>query len=153
MRFCLLSSRFTEEPPLPSPDGDNGECHENSQEHFGETMRRSNPRPVFARNKNDDRQRKLLVQSGVSLDWANECTQRFLQEHLNALQRGIALLRRGGPRSKAFVQRFAPCFQRRTVAEQSCCVLRSKYTKRNFTFCEMSIFKRLRKNKQRKTTT
>ena len=34
----------------------------------------------------DHRQRDLVVDSGVSLDWTNERTQRFLQEHLNALR-------------------------------------------------------------------
>jgi hypothetical protein len=28
----------------------------------------------------------LVVDSGVSLDWNNERTQRFVQEHLNALR-------------------------------------------------------------------
>ena len=34
----------------------------------------------------DDRQREFAVDSGVSLDWTNERTQQFLQEHLNALR-------------------------------------------------------------------
>lgn len=34
----------------------------------------------------DHRQRELVVDSGVSLDWANERTQGFLQEHLNTLR-------------------------------------------------------------------
>jgi hypothetical protein len=34
----------------------------------------------------DHRQPGLVVDSGVSLDWADEGTQRFLQEHLNALR-------------------------------------------------------------------
>ena len=48
--------------------------------------------PTFAaiaidvENIDDHRQRDLVVDSGVSLDWANERTQRFLQEHLNALR-------------------------------------------------------------------
>jgi hypothetical protein len=48
--------------------------------------------PMFAaiaidvENIDDHRQRDLVVDSGVSLDWANERTQRFLQEHLNALR-------------------------------------------------------------------
>ena len=48
--------------------------------------------PTFAavaidvENIDDHRQRELVVDSGVSLDWANERTQRFLQEHLNALR-------------------------------------------------------------------
>jgi hypothetical protein len=48
--------------------------------------------PMFAavaidvENIDDHRQRELVVDSGVSLDWANERTQRFLQEHLNALR-------------------------------------------------------------------
>src|SRR6266511_5452019 len=32
-------------------------------------------------NIDDHRQRDLVVESGVSLDWANKHTQRFLQEH------------------------------------------------------------------------
>jgi Pyridoxamine 5'-phosphate oxidase len=48
--------------------------------------------PMFAavainvENIDDHRQRDLVVDSGVSLDWTNERTQRFLQEHLNALR-------------------------------------------------------------------
>jgi hypothetical protein len=48
--------------------------------------------PVFAavasdvENIDDYRQREFAVDSGVSLDWTNERTQRFLQEHLNALR-------------------------------------------------------------------
>jgi oxalate decarboxylase len=34
----------------------------------------------------DHRQPGLPVESGISLDWANEDTQRFLQEHRNALR-------------------------------------------------------------------
>jgi hypothetical protein len=34
----------------------------------------------------DHRQPGLAVESGVSLDWTNEETQRFLQEHTNALR-------------------------------------------------------------------
>lgn len=48
--------------------------------------------PMFAavaidvENIDDHRQREFAVDSGVSLDWANERTQWFLQEHLNALR-------------------------------------------------------------------
>jgi hypothetical protein len=48
--------------------------------------------PMFAavaidvENIDDHRQRDLVVESGVSLDWANERTQTFVQEHLNALR-------------------------------------------------------------------
>jgi hypothetical protein len=48
--------------------------------------------PMFAaiaidvENIDDHRQRDLVVDSGVSLDWNNERTQRFVQEHLNALR-------------------------------------------------------------------
>jgi hypothetical protein len=48
--------------------------------------------PVFAavtidvENIDDHRQREFAVDSGVSLDWTNERTQRFLQEHLDALR-------------------------------------------------------------------
>ena len=48
--------------------------------------------PAFAavaidvENIDDHRQRELVVDSGVSLDWTNERTQRFVQEHLNALR-------------------------------------------------------------------
>jgi hypothetical protein len=48
--------------------------------------------PTFAavaidvENIDDHRQRDLVVDSGVSLDWATERTQRFVQEHLNALR-------------------------------------------------------------------
>ena len=48
--------------------------------------------PMFAavaidvENIDDHRQRELVVDSGVSLDWTNERTQRFVQEHLNALR-------------------------------------------------------------------
>jgi hypothetical protein len=34
----------------------------------------------------DHRQRELVIDSGISLDWANERTQRFLQAHLLALR-------------------------------------------------------------------
>ena len=52
--------------------------------------------PMFAavaidvENIDDHRQREFAVDSGVSLDWINERTQRFLQEHLDALQRVAA---------------------------------------------------------------
>jgi hypothetical protein len=48
--------------------------------------------PAFAaiamnvENIDDHRQRDLVIESGVSLDWANERTRRFVQEHLNALR-------------------------------------------------------------------
>jgi hypothetical protein len=48
--------------------------------------------PAFAaiaidvENIDDHRQREFAVDSGVSLDWANERTEQFLQEHLNALR-------------------------------------------------------------------
>jgi hypothetical protein len=48
--------------------------------------------PAFAavaidvENIDDHRQREFAVDSGVSLDWTNERTQRFVQEHLNALR-------------------------------------------------------------------
>ena len=48
--------------------------------------------PMFAavaidvENIDDHRQRDLVVDSGVSLDWTNERTQLFVQEHLNALR-------------------------------------------------------------------
>jgi hypothetical protein len=48
--------------------------------------------PAFAavaievENIDDHRQREFVVDSGVGLDWTNERTQRFLQEHLNALR-------------------------------------------------------------------
>ena len=48
--------------------------------------------PMFAaiaidvENIDDHRQRDLVVDSGVSLDWTNERTQRFVQQHLNALR-------------------------------------------------------------------
>ena len=48
--------------------------------------------PAFAavaidvENIDDHRQRELVIDSGVSLDWTNERTQRFLQEHLKALR-------------------------------------------------------------------
>src|SRR4029079_10698148 len=48
--------------------------------------------PTFAavaievENIDDHRQRDLVVDSGISLDWANQRTQRLLQEHLNALR-------------------------------------------------------------------
>jgi Pyridoxamine 5'-phosphate oxidase len=48
--------------------------------------------PTFAaiaidvENIDDHRQRDLVVDAGVSLDWTNERTQRFVQEHLNALR-------------------------------------------------------------------
>ena len=48
--------------------------------------------PTFAavaidvENIDDHRQRDLVVDSGVSVDWTNERTQRFVQEHLNALR-------------------------------------------------------------------
>jgi hypothetical protein len=48
--------------------------------------------PMFAavaidvENIDDHRQREFAVDSGVSLDWTNERTEQFLQEHLNALR-------------------------------------------------------------------
>jgi hypothetical protein len=48
--------------------------------------------PMFAavaidvENIDDHRQRDLVIDSGVSVDWTNERTQRFVQEHLNALR-------------------------------------------------------------------
>jgi hypothetical protein len=48
--------------------------------------------PTFAaiaidvENIDDHRQRDLVVDSGISLDWTNERAQRFLQEHLNTLR-------------------------------------------------------------------
>ena len=48
--------------------------------------------PAFAavaidvENIDDHRQRDLVVDSGVSLDWTNERTQRFVQENLNVLR-------------------------------------------------------------------
>ena len=48
--------------------------------------------PAFAaiamdvENIDDHRQRELVIESGVSLDWTNERTEQFLQEHLNALR-------------------------------------------------------------------
>ena len=48
--------------------------------------------PMFAavaidvENIDDHRQRDLAVDSGVSLDWTNERTQRFVQEQLNGLR-------------------------------------------------------------------
>ena len=41
---------------------------------------------IDVENIDDHRQREFAVDSGVSLDWTNERTQRFLQEHLNALR-------------------------------------------------------------------
>ena len=34
----------------------------------------------------DHREGELVIDSGVSLDWTNERTQQFLQEHLNSLR-------------------------------------------------------------------
>jgi hypothetical protein len=41
---------------------------------------------IDVENIDDHRQRDLVVDSGVSLDWTNERTRRFVQEHLNALR-------------------------------------------------------------------
>jgi hypothetical protein len=41
---------------------------------------------IDVENIDDHRQREFAVDSGVSLDWTNERTQRFLQEHLNGLR-------------------------------------------------------------------
>ena len=41
---------------------------------------------IEVENIDDHRQREFVVDSGVGLDWANERTQRFVQEHLNALR-------------------------------------------------------------------
>lgn len=70
--------------------------------------------PMFAavaidvENIDDHRQRELAVDSGVSLDWANERTQRFLQEHLNTLRevatRGNSACPSRRPRSKRFLK-------------------------------------------------
>ena len=40
---------------------------------------------IDVENIDDHRQREFAVDSGVSLDWTNERTERFLQEHLNSL--------------------------------------------------------------------
>ena len=48
--------------------------------------------PMFAavaidvENIDDHRQRELVIDSGISLDWSNDRTQRFVQEHLDALR-------------------------------------------------------------------
>ena len=48
--------------------------------------------PAFAavaidvENIDDHRQREFAVDSGVTLDWTNERTEQFLQEHLSALR-------------------------------------------------------------------
>ena len=67
-----------------------------------------------------------------------------------------------GPRSKALVRRFAPLAPKQNaavlsttnIAEQSCCVLRSTHTKRNFTSCEMIDLRTLEKemNKENRQT-
>ena len=41
---------------------------------------------IDVENIDDHRQREFDVDSGVSLDWTNERTERFLQEHLNSLR-------------------------------------------------------------------
>jgi hypothetical protein len=41
---------------------------------------------IDVENIDDHRQREFPVDSGVSLDWTNERTEQFLQEHLNALR-------------------------------------------------------------------
>ena len=41
---------------------------------------------IDVENIDDHRQREFAVGSGVSLDWTNERTERFLQEHLNSLR-------------------------------------------------------------------
>jgi pyridoxamine 5'-phosphate oxidase-like protein len=41
---------------------------------------------IHVENIDDHRQREFVVDSGVSLDWTNERTEQFLQEHLNALR-------------------------------------------------------------------
>jgi flagellar basal body-associated protein FliL len=41
---------------------------------------------VDVENIGDHRQREFVVDSGVTLDWANERTEQFLREHLNALR-------------------------------------------------------------------
>jgi hypothetical protein len=41
---------------------------------------------IDVENIDDHRQRDLVVDSGVSLNWDNERTHRFVQEHLNALR-------------------------------------------------------------------
>ena len=41
---------------------------------------------IDVENIDDHRQRELVIDSGVSLDWTNERTEQFLQEHLNALR-------------------------------------------------------------------
>ena len=52
--------------------------------------------PTFAavaidvENIDDHRQRDLVVDSGISLDWTNERTQRFLQDHLNTLREVVS---------------------------------------------------------------
>ena len=41
---------------------------------------------IDVENIDDHRQREFDVDSGVSLVWTNERTERFLQEHLNSLR-------------------------------------------------------------------
>ena len=41
---------------------------------------------IDVENIDDHRQREFDVDSGVSLDWTNERSQRFLQKHLNSLR-------------------------------------------------------------------
>jgi hypothetical protein len=41
---------------------------------------------IHVENIDDHRQREFVVDSGVSLDWTNERTEQFLQEHLKALR-------------------------------------------------------------------
>jgi hypothetical protein len=69
------------------------------------------------------------------------------------------LVHRGGPRSKALVRRFARLHLKQNtaalsttnIAEQSCFVLRSKHTKRNVTFCEISMLGCLRNQHEDKS--
>jgi len=90
--------------------------------------------PAFAavaidvENIDDHRQREFAVDSGVSLDWTNERTQRFLQEHLNALREVAAggekclSVEAGhvprcsfGDSRRLHLNKTPPCFQRRTL--------------------------------------
>jgi hypothetical protein len=136
VRSCLTTGPFAEKSLLLPPHGDDRECHENSQGDFGEAMRRHNPRRFRTRSclcrPGADAPCTGVPRGGystlkTSTIIANGSSSSIrchpgLDQRTNGVipartpqrapgsrcQRGLVLIRRGGPRSKALVRRFAP---------------------------------------------
>jgi hypothetical protein len=105
--------------------------------------------PTFAaiaidvENIDDHRQRELVIDSGVSLDWANERTQRFLQEHLNAL-REVAASEESGHDAQSNPEAIHEVAR---ISEENLAGIVGEISR----FCEMSIFERLRNKHEDKS--